>query len=314
MNNPEHVGVCEARALWPHISTPDMALSLGTGHQTGNNLPSPGSPATPMDLVRAEFCSPGPKGGLDRFIKRLLHSFLYSIVMDGEKFHVFSNQLNRETLGAKRSFRLNVELPGEPPGLDDVASMEALRRETYRQYGQDHGLDDIAHVLISTLFYLELTARPVRNRNNISCRGVILCDIEPGPVLVQFIEELERCKSEFHVSGNAIPLVGSQRWDLGTQPFQIPVEISTRDLDSPFAISLHRGDLQRHNGCEISASPFKLRDHLRTQGWSSPFGRDDHGPVGPEDAKSRKRKQVESSLSRRTRTKIQSTAQVVSLP
>ena len=287
-NNPSDIGTDIAKETCPRISKPDMALSLGTGYQAGSDgLPSPSSPATPIDLVRAELRKVSPRRGYDHFVKRIVHSFLSSAVMDGDKFHALSGQLSGSANAARRSFRLNVELP-EMPSLDDVASMETLRIATYAQHSQNKELDTIADILVSTLFYFELTAWPVRHRSKVSCRGRILCDIEPGPILEHFIKELQQRGYRFNVAGSILSLSGSEQQDLSTETFKLPVEVSARNLDDSFTILLCK-ELPGPTAHQISASPFQFRGLLRAQGWSSHFGRADNGPLGPED-ETRKRK------------------------
>ena len=298
-NNPSDIGAAIAQETCPQVSRPDVALSLGTGYQAGSDgLPSPSSPVTPIDLVRAELRKANPRRGYDHFVKRIVHSFLNSAVMDGDKFHALSGQLSGPANAARRSFRLNVELP-DMPSLDDVASMSVLRMATYTQHAVNKELEAIADILVSTLFYFELTAWPVRHRNKVSCRGRILCDIEPGPILEHFIRELVRRGYRFNVAGSFVSLYESEQQSLSTETFTLPVEVSARNLDDSFRISLFKKPHPNPTAHEISASPFHLRGLLRAQGWLCHFGRADNGPIGPEEETWKRKSGTEHSAGRK---------------
>ncbi|PQE17590.1 hypothetical protein CJF32_00010591 [Rutstroemia sp. NJR-2017a WRK4] len=136
-NNPIDIALSEARKLWPTITEPDIVLSLGTGYQVNEDAemsdPSPtetsplfSSPVIPTDLGRAEIAMATtlqdvqqPRGlWRSGFITRCLESFLST--MDGQKFYDLPNQWNRAADDMKRYFRLNVQLQGKTPALDDV--------------------------------------------------------------------------------------------------------------------------------------------------------------------------------------------------
>lgn len=91
--------------------------------------------------------------------------------MDGQKFYDLPNQWNRAGDELKRRyFRLNVQLQGKTPALDDVSTMGPLKRETRKQHMSNESLDELIECLISTLFFFELSSRPIRHRGYISCQ------------------------------------------------------------------------------------------------------------------------------------------------
>lgn len=256
------------------------------------------SPATPMDLGRAEIAMATalhdvqkPRGlWRSGFITRCLESFLST--MDGQKFYDLPNQWNR---GAdeinKRYFRLNVQLRGKIPALDDVSTMSPLKLETRKQHIKSRSLDELAECLISTLFYFELTSRPIRNRSHISCQGQILCIIGPArkndAKLQRLLNTLTEKGSKFYIAHRPLsgPINSLANIDPVTKHFRLKVELRVRDLGSLIPISLRLGNTNHSvsEGRNISASPFTVNGLLAAQGWESPFGRADHGPTEPRD-------------------------------
>lgn len=226
------------------------------------------------------------------FITRCLESFLSS--MDGQKFYDLPNQWNRATHETKkRYFRLNPQLQGKIPALDDVTTMCFLKQETKKQQMKSKSLDEITECLISTLFYFELTSRPIRNRGYTTCQGRILCIIGSGhdeeDTLVRLLNKLSEKRSKFFVAHR--PLSGAinspANIDPVTKGFRIKVELKVRDLDSLFPVSLRLGNSNDSisEGRHVSASPFTLHGLLEAQEWASPFGRADHGPTEPDETK-----------------------------
>lgn len=213
--------------------------------------------------------------------------------MDGQKFYDLPNQWNRAADGnEKRYFRLNVKLQGKTPALDDVSTMYPLKVETTKQHLKSKSLDELAECLISTLFYFELTSRPIKNRDHISCYGRILCTIGPGhngnsDTLLGLLNTLTQQGSKFFVNHRPLPGVinSPANIDPVTKRFQMKVDLRIRDLDSAIPICLRIGDTNNSTSRfrSISASPFTLNGLTAAQGWNSHFGRADHGPTEPED-------------------------------
>jgi hypothetical protein len=212
--------------------------------------------------------------------------------MDGQKFYDLPNQWNRAADEVKkRYFRLNTQLQGKTPALDDVSTMSPLKFETRKQHLNSESLDELAQCLISTLFYFELTSSPIRNRSHISCQGQILCIIGPGreeeDKLHALLESLTKDGAKFYIEHRPLsgPIDSPANFDPATKHFRVKVELRVRDLDSLIPISLRIGkkEQSRSEGRNISASPFTVNGLLEAQGWKSPFGRADHGHTDPDD-------------------------------
>jgi hypothetical protein len=295
--------------LWPTIVEPDVVLSLGTGYQVDEDAimnglsptetsPLIGSPVISTDLGRAEIAMATalqdvqqPRGlWRSGFITRCLESFLST--MDGQKFYDLPNQWNRAADEIEnRYYRLNTQLQGKTPALDDVSTMKPLKSETRKQHTKSKSLNELAECLISSLFYFELTSRPIRNRSHISCQGQILCIVGPGhkgsSKLHRLLNSLTEDGSKFYVAHRPLsgPINRSANIDPATKLFRVKVELRVRDLDSSIPISLRIGN-NKHSiseGRNISASPFTVNGLLEAQGWNNPFGRADHGPIEPDD-------------------------------
>ncbi|KAM3066494.1 hypothetical protein ACMFMG_011992 [Clarireedia jacksonii] len=308
-NNPIDIAMSEARALWPTIDEPDVVLSLGTGYQVDEDVkmsdisptetsPLVSSPVNTTDLDQTERAiatalqNVQQPRGLWRsgFITRCLESFLST--MDGQKFYDLPNQWNRAAADdKKRYFRLNVQLQGKTPALDDVSTMSSLKSETMKQHIRSKSLDELAECLISTLFYFELTSRPIRDRSHINCQGQILCIIgsseRENDTLQVLLDRLTQNGSKFYIAHRPLsrPINDLANIDPVTKGFRLKVELRVRDLDSIIPISIRLGKATRSiiEGRSISASPFTINGLLKAQGWDSPFGRADHGPTEPDD-------------------------------
>jgi hypothetical protein len=306
-NNPIDIAISEARALWPTIAEPDLVLSLGTGYQADEDastseespLEYQSVPASPNTFDRGEAATAPaiedvqqPRGlWRSGFITRCLESFLST--MDGQKFYDLPNQWNRACSEfTQRYFRLNIQLQGKTPALDDISNISPLKREARKQQMKNESLHELVECFIATLFYFELTSRPVRNRGHISCQGYIRCVICPGQgqrgtALEEFLNALTENGSKFYLSHRPISgaINSHKNIDPVTNRFRIKAEVQVRELDSAFPICLRLGYSKQpiNGGRNISASPFTLDGLLEAQGWKNPFGRADHAPNEPDD-------------------------------
>ncbi|KAK8900811.1 hypothetical protein QC760_010575 [Botrytis cinerea] len=298
-NNPTDIAIAEARALYPTIAEPDVVLSLGTGHQidedanVSSSFPTEASPLLSSPVVSTATTLHGvqPRGlWRSGFVTRCLESFLGT--MDGQKFYDLPNQWNRTAGGTEeRYFRFNTQLRGKAPDLDDVSTMPLLKFETRKQHLENGSLDELADSLISTLFYFELTSRPIKDRSSISCQGYILCIIDPDEEednkLYTLLDGLAKEGSKFYVAHCPLlgPINSPTNIDPITKQFRVKVELKVRDLNSPIPISLQIGKSKQsiREGKNISASPFTINGLLKTQGWKNPFGHADHGPTDPDN-------------------------------
>ena len=110
-NNPISIALWECDRIWPRETPKDVVLSLGTGRTAIVTTPQAVSPDHTVN---------------SKFIPRLCRSFLTGL--DGEMaWRQLLNHVGRDD--EKRYFRLNVDLAGPEPRLDDLRAMEQLSRE-----------------------------------------------------------------------------------------------------------------------------------------------------------------------------------------
>lgn len=236
---------------------------------------------------------------IDTF-KDTLAAILSSPVMDGNRLHDLLTKSGFLDSMAKQVFRLDVKLPGTEPRLDAVELMNPLLSETQRQHARNSEVAQIADILITTMFYLELTDRPIRDRRGVSCQGRILCDLAPGTLLEHFITELEKRKAVFRIPGATVRIQNRLRQRLTTNIFETNVKFRVRNHNDVFPVTLQFHDGHRSKAHGISTSPFTINQLLLAQGWANPFGRADHGLIGPEKtAKKRRRSERIQKQSKR---------------
>ncbi|KAH8798354.1 hypothetical protein F5884DRAFT_870284 [Xylogone sp. PMI_703] len=290
-NNPVDIAISEARALWS--TKIDLVLSLGTGYRVFNAAETDRMSPAQLEELRDLSISSGnmrdamiASVALDaRRRQGPRHRDQLKVPKEFIRYHTDSGKVGHQVheIEKGRFFRLDVQLQGELPDLDD--------QEARRQYVGSKALDDLTESLICTLFYFELTSRPIRNRGHISCQGQLLCIIGPeqheGRTLRRLLDRLTAKRSKFFVSHHALSgdVNDSANIDPSTKRFRIHVELIVPDSDALIPITLQIGNTtcSTNEGQNISASPFTLEALLEAQGWANPFGRANHGPIDPEN-------------------------------
>lgn len=300
-NNPLAVALSEARAIWKSLTWPDISLSIGTGYQ--NNL-KVDRPNTTRQMDRSRETQPSQddihglrwKSGLVALFFRLLYSLMDSPAMDGDKCH---HQLFRQgPIGDEvksRLLRLDVDLCSQPPRLDDVTCIDDLRQEAAKQYQNNTQVQRAADLLISSLFYMEITDRPLRHDHHVSFQGRITCDIAPGEQLQRLIEVLQEYNAEFDVGGRTLSLKEVERNQLRDCELSLPVSGTVAGLKAQFDVYLAQVRDGVKTKQRISRSPFSLNELMDIQGWDCPMVQ---RPI-----KDGKRKRNSSVIYRPVRTK-----------
>ncbi|CAI7631371.1 unnamed protein product [Penicillium pancosmium] len=168
-NNPLSIALRESSVIWPAAERHDLLLSVGTGwssviHETSSACRS---------RIR--------EGALPR----LLRAWMFSPSMDGKQSYFEAlNYLPR--LSKPDIFRLDHEIHGPIPELDDINSLEKILKMNFIVP------DSLVRAVLATaMFFFELDENPVRSHDSFQCRGSILC-ARPGAfsilqrVLVEF--------------------------------------------------------------------------------------------------------------------------------
>ncbi|KAJ5976458.1 hypothetical protein N7481_010165 [Penicillium waksmanii] len=189
-NNPLSIALRESSMVWPAAERHDLLLSVGTGWSSSVQDPSSGC------------CSRLREGALPR----LLRAFMFSPSMDGKQGYF--EALNYLPHHSKPDvFRLDHEIHGPIPELDDINSLEKMLKMKF-------AVPDplVRAVLATAMFFFELDETPVRSHDSFQCRGSILC-ARPGAVSILqrvssiYSRPLDAAKHE--TSANPFPKVPS---------------------------------------------------------------------------------------------------------
>ncbi|KAF4486957.1 Calcium-independent phospholipase A2-gamma [Colletotrichum fructicola Nara gc5] len=228
----EHRGTCQhIRATGP----PDRASVYDAARAT---TAAPGV-FWPHSVPRAPKRAGRPSGVFDTlrgYVSSLFHAV--DSFMDGEAAYDRCTLEDRPALmDGKKDFRCNLRLEGPVPALDDLDAVEDLRSQTSAAFQGGEQIDAVTRVLLSTLFYFELTARPMKNRSSTTCVGRIVCNLDPGTDLHHLIMSLAGGGAEFFVQGVVVPLQRKSVNYRNTR-FQQSIQLNVRDLDAEFPIAL----------------------------------------------------------------------------
>lgn len=186
--------------------------------------------------------------------------------MDGEQG--FFEALNYVPYRSKPDiFRLDHEICGPVPKLDDIGSLDAFSGMSFSVP------DDLVRVILaSAMFFFELDEIPVKNHAGYFCRGSILC-ARPGAAAI-----LQRVLAEFPCAR----FQAGPSCDLGhVDPldccpscgyFRKCVTFPLVSLDERISIQIANSV-----SCErIGGFPSSMRELLEHQQAVTPFGRVDH--------------------------------------
>lgn len=148
-NNPIFIADSERKLIWPELadSPPDILLSIGTGHNP-RRLTEPAAPKPALNP---------PKRGLISHFKtfRRIAQDHVAVSLDSERTWLsWLQTLSNPQEYQKRFVRLNVSCSRDPPALDDVQSMQQLRQYVQEQYALNRSIEDIAHHLVASSFYV----------------------------------------------------------------------------------------------------------------------------------------------------------------
>ncbi|EXL38836.1 hypothetical protein FOCG_18530 [Fusarium oxysporum f. sp. radicis-lycopersici 26381] len=244
-NNPTDVAMCEAKVLWPDIQEPDLTLSLGTGYQDDDPADDH---IDDMDDEHYQQDETDEKEG--------------RMVLDGHTFHRVVDNMSQTK--QKPFYRLDTKIGGTFPALNDIESMRSLVQLTRQQCGEE--IKTIAESFMANLFYVELSSRPMKDADKFRARGRILCALDPGESLCHFVQMLTNDGFAFQIMNKPVPISGRNMPDLNSRNFELSFTVVVESLDSPFSIFLLApANKNRH----VSASPFTLRQLLKTQDWDS---------------------------------------------
>lgn len=264
-NNPIVSALAEFKAIFPLIKKPDLFLSLGTGSASIKG----GYPTTVGQL----------KIWRNRTLLRL-----YRLFMEKTRDRLLTYAFKADP----GVHRLDIDLEGEEPRLDDADSISVLKAQVQSEHSLSPMIDLVSRRLTASLFYFELNAAPERINGDYCIRGNVLCHLRcVEPAYKALLEQLVRDSAELFVNNIALP--GSFEDDLrfhASRQFRRSVSFNLAD---GFSISIKRHAM---SPCHISGSPFSVDALLTSQGFNSFFGRSDHRKrkfIGEDSPRKRRR-------------------------
>ncbi|KAG0633808.1 hypothetical protein HOY80DRAFT_1062467 [Tuber brumale] len=216
-NNPTSSALSESKYIWPGAPEPDNVVSVGTGsalytpHLTEQFTVGPPQSSRGSGLTRR-----------NGFLLRAYRSYMY--LLDGEP--TWQRLLGGLPLRRKnRFYRLNIQIQGREPSIDDTAEMPGLCLRS----PPIHALNATAWAMIANLFYFELAGMPFYERGSYTCKGRIQCRL--GERLRRLIlEGLARQQTQFIRCGEVLSSDhgGSVRFTVIDLQVEVAIDLHAR--------------------------------------------------------------------------------------
>ena len=254
-NNPSKIARWEQKFIWPgKTQQPDFFLSVGTGTTVED------------DSVQKQLATKG-------FIPRLVEAFNWNL--DGEQaWKDFINDIPPEW--RSRYHRLNLPLRTEEPLLDDVSTVEILKRRTDQEVPLYPEFVLLKDHFLSSSFYFELHDIYYRD-GGLHCTGFIFCRLALDKAgRMALYQRMEQSSAYFLINGKPLPAI--QSIPTALPPYKCRVVFGVTDLDAQVHITIS-GLTSRL--CYLSGLPNSVRALTSAQGLSAAFGRADHGSRRP---------------------------------
>ncbi|KAH7025332.1 hypothetical protein B0J12DRAFT_686508 [Macrophomina phaseolina] len=105
-------------------------------------------------------------------MRRLFQSFMRN-TDGGKAWRDFINTLPENL--RRRYHRLNINMEGQEPDIDDVSSMECLRHSAEQYISSSLIIKPVREAMLASMFYFELEDIPVYRNGMYQCTGVIFC-------------------------------------------------------------------------------------------------------------------------------------------
>lgn len=243
-NNPVSLANSEAKRIWNSTKPPDIIVSVGTGIQVdinGRVVTREREYASKMKKL----LPPGVRTKLE------LGLDMINATLDCHREWVdFKSTLNSNL--NRNSHRIDVGLGGKPPSLDDVESLDALKREseeyllpgfnTVRYFDQQYSSANkhimaVARRLVACLFFL-----PYRLPNDIAPPGryqlIIHCRLNPQSEGARQLLALDPQFRLREISSNGPDIIGGIR-HVG------PVGFDRLSLSSQVLLDVSAGKYER---------------------------------------------------------------------
>ena len=187
--------------------------------------------------------------------------------LDGEEgWRRFVNTISPEA--RHRYHRLNLQISGSEPQLDDVLSISALKAQTLESITTDISLQGAVDYMLAAMFYFELDDSPDFVDGEYHCSGFIFCRIDlSSKGRRQLYNHLVQTASWFLIKGTPVACV--EKVPQSLPPFKRRIKFFVESLDEIVGMSI-RGTTT--TSTPISGFPTTLRKLRNAQQLYSPFG------------------------------------------
>ncbi|KAF1991096.1 hypothetical protein K402DRAFT_436349 [Aulographum hederae CBS 113979] len=187
-NNPIEVAEKERKLIWPELqdSYPDIVVSLGT--------------ATSPSLKRTESVQIAQRGVVSHAaaLLRIAKNHLATSIECERIWEKYLDNLPRN-IKQSRFVRVNPELTGEVPSLDEVKAMPELQKNVRNRLKQDFRIKSLAFQLLATSFYFELLG-PIAETKGSGwvAEGRIVCRLQNTRDIFQLGRFFQERRQENH--------------------------------------------------------------------------------------------------------------------
>ncbi|KAL4961379.1 patatin-like phospholipase family protein [Aspergillus stella-maris] len=247
-NCPLRPAIRESEIIWPACTRPDLVVSIGTGYPNEQSS------------------NPSPRGFWSGgFVERAIRTFLQSPAVNSRRG--WQDALDSIAENVRPDvFRLDREVAGDLPELDDSSALEKLGQFPYSVP------EELTRAWLAKCFFFELDEVPTNVLGSYKCRGSILCCKYNAGKVAQHMALMFH-NARFTLSrgadlgavedGNGCLICGYYRKCVS---FEVP---SLNEF-----ISLEVRGIAGH--CAIGGFPTSLQSLLQAQQADAPFGRADH--------------------------------------
>lgn len=191
--------------------------------------------------------------------------------LDGEE--AWKSFYNSLPLAARERYhRLNLEIPGIEPQLDDVLRITELKHRTLEAIESHVDVTPVIDSILASMFYFELDEHPFPVNRAYRCSGYVFCRLDLPPEGRQYLyNRLLETSSWFLIQGSPTRCVEAIPKSL--PPFKRRIKFNVKTLDETVGISV-RG--LTNTTKPISGFPTTLRKLIDALQLDSPFGTISH--------------------------------------
>lgn len=263
--NPTDIALDESAKLWPSRPRRDVILSIGTGLPSGTFSPT----ETPTGYFANCMASRIARWSCSRLSNALNPQLTHERVQ--------RNLHSHDQPSLHRYFRMNLDIPGPLPRMDDVTCMASLMTEV-EQRRHDPIFHRIRLAMVASSFFFELERRPARIRGGYyMVHGALHIRGDPVRIL-ELVRAIQPGPMRFTKDDEDLAVVeSSERLCAKCGRFRVPVRFAVPNVNDPIALCLRLGSGPEHR---ISGFPQALRWFIDRQRLNDPFSMPDPAATG----------------------------------